>query len=89
MKLEVHAFIKPKPNPRALQSSHGNQKFHHQIANKAEHHGRGDEKVESLNCQTMETNGSTNGANHIIEDDVDEGLAALRRQPSIKDRKKV
>ena len=89
VKLEAHAITKPKPNPRVLQSSHSNQTFQHQIANKTDHHGRGDEKVESFNCQTMETNGSTNGADHVIEDDVDEGLAALRRQPSIRDRKKV
>ena len=42
----------------------------------------------SSDAQTMKSNGHTN-ENNGVNDEVDEGLAALKRQPSIKDRRRV
>ena len=44
----------------------------------------------SNHIEMLETNGDeTNGSSGQKNDEVDDGLAALKRQPSIKDRKKV
>ena len=51
-------------------------------------------KSNLVNMQDTESvrNGNSNGHTHDngdLKDEVDEGLAALKRQPSIRDRKKV
>ena len=42
----------------------------------------------STDAQKMKSNGHAN-ENNGVNDEVDEGLAALKRQPSIKDRRRV
>ena len=42
----------------------------------------------STDAQKMKSNGHLND-NNDLNDEVDEGLAALKRQPSIKDRRRV
>ena len=42
-----------------------------------------------INGNSVCSGNSANKANGNINDNADEGLAALRRQPSIRDRKKV
>ena len=85
MKLDVHPYISPKPSPRTFQSSHNKPK----LENKKEFENKVNEDMSISNGHLLETNGHSNGASDTKEDEVDEGLAALRRQPSIKDRRKV
>lgn len=88
MKLDVRPHISPKPIPRAFQSSHTKPK----LENTQESGKISNENLSLVHVQMSESNGHTNGTNgenNLRDDEVDEGLAALRRQPSIRDRKKV
>ena len=85
MKLDVRPDISPKPIPRAFQSSQIKPK----IVNTQESRKISNESLFLVPDQISESNGHTNGEYNLRDDEVDEGLAALRRQPSIKDRRKV
>ena len=85
LKLDDRPNISPKPTPRALQSSLGKPKQSYQNGSTI----NSNHTVSSSNGSMMETNGCNNGACNNDEDETDEGLAALKRQPSIRDRKKV
>lgn len=85
MKLDVRPDISPKPIPRAFQSSHTKPK----IVNTQQSEKISNENLSLVHVQMSESNGHTNGEYNLRDDEVDDGLAALRRQPSIKDRRKV
>ena len=85
--MDMRPNVSPKPVPRALQSSlcRPNIDSPKELGNMSK------EKISFSNhIEMLETNGDeTNGSSGQKDDEVDDGLAALKRQPSIKDRKKV
>ena len=82
LKLDTRPSLSPKPSPRAMSTSH----IRSNLVNMqdTEHRKNGI----STEAQKMKSNGHIND-NNDINDEVDEGLAALKRQPSIKDRRRV
>ena len=85
--MDMRPNVSPKPVPRALKSSlcRPNIDSSKELGNMSK------EKISFSNhIEMLETNGDeTNGSSGQKDDEVDDGLAALKRQPSIKDRKKV
>ena len=85
--MDMRPNVSPKPVPRALQSSlcRPNMDSSKELGNMSK------EKISFSNhIEMLDTNGDeTNGCSGQKDDEVDDGLAALKRQPSIKDRKKV
>ena len=80
VKLEGRPFTCPKPQPRILQSSHSS------VKQRIEEHL--EDKMQA-GSDTFQTNGNNGIIDNNVDDQVDEGIAVLSRQPSIKDRKKV
>ena len=74
--------MSPKPSPRAMSTSHIRSNLVNMQDTENAKNGI------SSDAQTMKSNGHTN-ENNGVNDEVDEGLAALKRQPSIRDRRRV
>ena len=85
IKLDANPNLSPMPSPRVFQSSRIKPKGGNKID--LENEVSGTQRV--VNISVPKSNGYNIGLNHSKEDVVDEGLSALKRQPSIKDRRKV
>ena len=85
IQLDANPNLSPKPSPRAFQSS----RIKSNAGNKIEPENEVSGNLGVVNISIPKANGYNIGMNHSKEDVVDEGLAALKRQPSIKDRRKV
>ena len=81
-KLDTRPSLSPKPSPRAMSTSHVRSNLVNM--QDTEHRKNGI----SSDVPKMNSNGHVH-ENNDLNDEVDDGLAALKRQPSIKDRRRV